>query len=74
MWIPQTMLSVLQSGGNLKIDLNKQIVIPQIMVQLAHTAAQSGAYLTFLNCDGKVLPQIMVQVASIGRNHVTFEQ
>ena len=75
MLLPQTMLQILQSGSNLTVDLDRQIVIPQIMVQLANVAfANSGAMLTFKNCDGKILPQTFIQVSSIGRGHVTFEQ
>ena len=74
MLLPQTMLQILQSGSNLTVDLDRQIVIPQIMVQLANVAANSGAMLTFKNCDVKILPQTFIQVSSIGRGHVTFEQ
>jgi len=74
MLIPQTMLSVLQAGGNLTVDLDKQIVIPQIMLSLAMAAAQAGVMLTFKNCDGKVIPQVMISVSQAGRGHVTFEQ
>lgn len=74
MWIPQVMLATIQNGGSLTIDLDKQIVIPQVMQQLAIAAATSGAMLTFKNCDGKLIPQTMLLVAQAGRGHVRFEQ
>ncbi|MDD5068207.1 MAG: hypothetical protein PHS53_00765 [Candidatus Pacebacteria bacterium] len=74
MLIPQTMLQIVQSGANLTIDLNKQIVIPQVMVQLAAAAAISGSMVTFKNCDGKIIPPTFISVAQAGRGHVSFEQ
>lgn len=74
MWIPQTMLTTIQSGADLVIDLDKQVVIPQIMMQLAAAAVLADVKVTFKNCDGKLIPITMVQVAQAGRGHVIFEQ
>lgn len=74
MWTPQTMLSTLQSGGNLVVDLDRQMVIPQVMTSLAIAAAKAGVMLTFKNCNGKIIPQVMFSVAQAGQGHVTFEQ
>jgi hypothetical protein len=68
------MLATIQAGGNLTVDLNKQIVIPQVMLQLAVAAANANVMLIFLNCDGKLIPQTLIDVAQAGRGHVTFSQ
>ncbi len=75
MWLPQTMLSVVQSGGNLTIDMEQQILLPATMEQLAVAAANSNVVVTFKNCKSQfILPQTMVRVSQLGRGHVTFEQ
>ena len=68
------MLATIQSGASLTIDLDKQIVIPQIMLQLAMAARTAGVTVTFKNCDGKLIPQTMLAVAQAGFGHVRFEQ
>lgn len=73
MMLYESMIQVLQSGGNLTIDLNKQILIYQVMIGLAQTASSAGTHVTFKNCDGKLIHQTYIAVAQAGRGHVTFE-
>lgn len=70
--LPQTLLSIIQAGGGLVIDLNKQSLLPQTLVQLASAASVSGATIVIRN-PNFLLPKTMVQIALAGGGRVTFE-
>lgn len=72
MLLPQTMLQIVQAGGSLIIDLKKEAILPQTLVQLAEAAAVSGASITLKNLDF-ILPQTLQKIAVAGKGRVTFE-
>ena len=70
---PQSIIQIVAAGGGVTIDLNKQILLPQTMVQIAAAAAHSGAKVTFRVGTHILLPQTMVQVAAAGRGNIVFD-
>lgn len=70
--LPQILLQIVQAGGSLVIDLKKQILLPQTLMELAKAAAASGATITIKN-PNFLLPQIMVNIALAGRGKIVFE-
>lgn len=70
--LPQTLLQIVRAGGSLVIDLKKQTLLPQTLVELARTAAESGATITIKN-PNFLLPQTMIEIALAGKGKVVFE-
>lgn len=70
MMMPYTMRNILLSGGSLDIDLNKNILFPDTMADLARCARTGGGHVTFRN--GVLFPHTMQRVAASGPGHVTF--
>jgi len=70
--LTQTLIQIVQAGGGVVIDLNKQMYLPQTLIQVAQAAANSGATVTIKN-PNFLLPQTMIQIAQAGRGKVIFE-
>ncbi|MFA5966967.1 MAG: hypothetical protein WC805_00410 [Patescibacteria group bacterium] len=73
MLLPQTMIQIVGSGGGLIIDLDKQMLLTDSMIQIAAAAAHSGAKVTFRLGKTILLSDVMIQIAAAGRGSVTFD-
>lgn len=71
MLIPDTMIRILNQGGSLDIDCAKNVLLPDVMEDLATAAANGGAHITFRN-DEQLLPETALRVVSAGQGMVTF--
>jgi hypothetical protein len=71
MMLFQTMLDIVSGGGNLVIDMNKQVVLSSSLVTLAQVASESGAHITIKNPH--LLSSTMTELATIAGNSITFE-
>jgi hypothetical protein len=71
--IPQILIQIVASGGGVTIDLSKNLLMPQTMIQVAAAAAHSGAKVTFIVGNSSLLPQTMIQIAAAGRGNVIFD-
>jgi 3-deoxy-D-manno-octulosonic acid (KDO) 8-phosphate synthase len=71
-YLPQTLLDIVNSGGGLIIDLNKQTFLPQTLIKIAQAAKISGAIIIIKN-PKFLLPQTMQQIARAGSGRVIFE-
>lgn len=72
MLLPQTLKEIVANGGGLVIDLNKQVLLPQTLIELAGIAAQSGATITIKN-PKFLLPQTLKEIAAAGKGNIVFE-
>ena len=73
MFLPQTLIDLVKSGGGLKIDLKSQTFLPQTLIELASAAAYSGATVTIKISGIPILPDTMMQIASAGQGKIVFE-
>lgn len=71
--LPLTILQIVGAGGGLTINLEKQILLPETMMQIASAAAHSGALITFKVGKTILLPDTMLKVAATGRGRVVFD-
>ena len=71
--LPQTIIDIVAAGGGIIIDLNKQIILPETMLDIAAVAAHSGAKVTFRIGSKIIPPQTMLDIAAVGRGNVTFD-
>ena len=72
MLLPQTLKAIVANGGGLVIDLDKQVLLPQTLIELAALAAQSGATITIKN-PKFLLPDTLKRIAVAGGGNVVFE-
>lgn len=71
--LPQSIMDIVSAGGGITINLKKQILLPQVMMDIAAIAARSGAKVTFKTDGAILLPQTMIEVAAVGRGNVVFD-
>jgi hypothetical protein len=71
--LPQTIIQVVASGGGMVIDLEKHLLLPDTMIEIAAAAGHSGALVTFRIGKTIMMPNTMIQVAAAGRGRVIFE-
>ena len=70
MLMANQVLDVLRAGGGLRIDGSKYM--PDQLVQMARTAAGSGASLILRKSESRMANQL-VDIARAGKGKVTFE-
>lgn len=72
MILPQTMIEIVKNGGGLIIDLNKNNLLPQTVMDLAAHASVSGSKIIIRN-PRFLLPPTLIEVARLGKGSVIFE-
>lgn len=71
--LPNTLIKVASLGGGFIVDLEKTIILPDTMMQIAAAASNSGAKIIFKVGKTIVLPDTMIRVAAAGRGAVIFD-
>ena len=72
MMLYQTMKDIVSNGGGLIVDLNKQMILPQSLIELSLIANASGATLIIKGTD-KILATTLIDIAISGKNNVIIE-
>ena len=71
--LSQSLIQIVAAGGGMTIDLEKQMLLSQTMIQIAAAASHSGAKVTFRLGNVVLLSQTMIQIAAAGRGNVIFD-